>query len=126
MARGLVKFNPKSKWKRRGLRGRHVKFLNDYTLEDWLNKEIDFARARVTLTHSIICNVNALRAFAWQQVCRLGEATTVDPVGWGHGDPLVIGKRPSRAHVTGDRVDRNLSWSGISLQITTYRSLPIS
>lgn len=121
VARGLVKFNQKIKWKRRGLRGKHVKSLNDYTMSEWLNEEIDFAGARVKLTHALICNINALRAFAWQQVCRLGEATTVNQEAWTRGDTLEIGKRPSRAHVSGDRVDHNSDGTIYQFRIPAFQ-----
>jgi hypothetical protein len=61
---------------------------------------IRFKGAQVTFTEELICNIVSLRSFAWQQVCRLGECTTVDPVAWAAGAPFAVGKRPSRAHVT--------------------------
>ena len=121
VARGLIKFNDKSPWKRRGLRGTHVKLLNDYTMSKLLNTRIAFAGVEVTLTLALVCNVNALRTFCWQQVCRMGEATTVEQAAWHEGAPFEVGKRPSRAHVMGDHVDRRADQSISQFRIPAFQ-----
>ena len=102
-----VKLN-KSEWKRRGLRGKYVKILNDYTRGQMAGEIFIFHGVRVTLTPKLISNIVSLRSFAWQQCCRMGECTTTDLPGWLKGAPFARGKRASRVHVTNlpGRVER--------------------